>query len=96
MRRQVRRIAAVLWSGFLVAAALELAVFAFVDPQTLHGLSGALLHASTTAVYSMAFFVFWAAGAAGAALSLLLDGGADDLNTGGATQAASDPGASPS
>ncbi len=97
MRRQVRRVAAVLWSGFLVAAALELAVFAFVDPQSLHGLSGALLHASTTAVYSLAFFVFWVAGAAGAALSLLLDGSADDVNAGGgATQAASGPGTAPS
>jgi hypothetical protein len=95
MRRHAHRVAAVLWSGFLVAAGLELAVFAFVDPQTLHGLSGDLLHASTTAVYSLAFFVFWAAGAAGAALSLLLAGSAQDINAAGVerpTRPASGPG----
>ena len=84
MKRQLRRAAAVLWSGFLVAAALELAVFAFVDPATLHGLSGALLQASATAVYSVAFFAFWAVAAAGAALSLLLDGSAQEINAAGA------------
>lgn len=96
MRRHVRRVAAVLWSGFLVAAALELAVFAFVDPQTLHGLSGALLHASATAVYSLAFLVFWAAGAAGAALSLLLDGSAEDINAAGAARSTRGSGTAPS
>lgn len=80
MRRQLRRVVAVLWSGFLVAAVLELAVFAFVDPESLHGLSGALLHASSTAVYSVSFFTFWAVAAAGAALSLLLDGSAEEIN----------------
>jgi len=96
MRRHLRRAAAVLWSGFLVAAALELAVFAFVDPQTLHGLSGALLHAPTTAVYTLAFFVFWAAGAAGAALSLLLDGSAEDINAAGAERGRPGSGTAPS
>ena len=84
MNPPVRRMAAVLWSGFLVAAALELAVFAFVDPQTLHGLSGALLQVSTTAVYSVAFFVFWAVACAGAALCLLLDGSAETIKQAGA------------
>jgi hypothetical protein len=92
MNRRVQRMAAVLWSGFLVAAALELAVFAFVDPETLHGLSGALLHASTTAVYSVAFFVFWAVATAGAALSLLLDGSAEAINAAGADVAPHGPG----
>lgn len=80
MNRRMLRVAAAVWSGFLVAAALELAVFAFVDPQTLHSLSGALLNASTTAVYSVAFFVFWAVATAGAALSILLDGDPDEIN----------------
>lgn len=87
MKRQVRRVAAVLWSGFLVAAALELAVFAFVDPQTLHNLSGAAVRASTTAVYSLAFLVFWVVATAGAALSLLLDGSSEAINAVGGPQA---------
>ena len=80
MSRKLRRGAAVLWSGFLVAATLELAVFAFVDPGTLHGLSGAQLQVSATAIYSVAFFIFWGVATAGAALSLLLDGSADEIN----------------
>ena len=80
LNRRWLRLAAALWSGFLVAAALELAVFAFVDPQALHGLSGATLALSATAVYSVAFFVFWAVASAGAALSILLNGNPDEIN----------------
>ena len=81
VNRRWLRAAAALWSGFLVAAALELAVFAFVDPQTLHSLSGAMLEMSATAVYSVAFFVFWAVATAGAALSILLDGDPNEINS---------------
>lgn len=80
MKRRLHRLAAVLWSGFLAAAVLELAVFAFVDPATLHGFSGALLHLSDTTVYSVAFFVFWGVATAGSALALLLDGSAEEIN----------------
>ncbi len=81
MNRPLRRAAVVLWSGFLVAAALKLAVSAFVDPEAVHGLLGSLLQLSTTAVHSLAFFVFWVAAAAGAALCLFLDGGADQIKS---------------
>ena len=57
MKRIARRAAAILWPAFLVAAVLEILVFAFVDPGSLHTLSGAALPLSDTAVYSIAFIV---------------------------------------
>ena len=80
MNRLGRHLAAVAWPAFLVAGVLEVAVFAFVDPGTLHTVGGAALGWSATAVYSAAFFVFWLATAAACALTLLLQRGADDLN----------------
>ena len=68
------------WPAFLVAAVLEIAVFAFVDPLTLHTLGGTALRLSATAVYSIAFFLFWAAACASGALTLLLARGADEIN----------------
>jgi len=62
----------VLWAAFLMAAVLEMLVFALVDPQDLRWFGGELLDLSPRAVYTLAFFVFWAVIAAGAALALLL------------------------
>ena len=81
MNRLGRHLAAVVWPAFLVAGVLEIAVFAFVDPASLHTLGGAALEISATAVYSIAFFVFWAATAAACALTLLLQRAADDVNS---------------
>ncbi len=47
-----------LWPAFLAAAALELLVFAFVDPSELHWLDDALGW-SREGVYTAAFFAFW-------------------------------------
>ncbi len=80
MKRIARRTAAILWPAFLVAAVLELLVFAFVDPSTLHTVSGAALPLSETAVYSIAFFVFWGCTSAACALTVLLERSADDIN----------------
>ncbi len=80
MKRIARRTAAILWPAFLVAAVLELLVFAFVDPSSLHTLSGAALPLSATAVYSIAFFLFWACTGAACALTVLLERSAEDLN----------------
>ncbi len=88
-----RHLAAVAWPAFLVAGVLEIAVFAFVDPDTLQTLGGAALGWSATAVYSAAFFVFWAATAAGCALTLLLQRGAVALNTGDSSTPATERGA---
>lgn len=81
MRRLARKAASVAWPAFLVAAVLEIAVFAFVDPQSLHTLGGASLQLSDTAVYSLAFFVFWAATAGACMLTLLLEKGAAEINS---------------
>jgi hypothetical protein len=83
MKRLARRAAAVAWPAFLVAAVLEIGVFAFVDPQTLHTLGGAELGWSETTIYSLAFLFFWAATAAACALTLLLQRAAEHINSRG-------------
>jgi hypothetical protein len=59
MNRAGRLLAAVLWPAFLVAAILEIGVFAMVDPAAIHTLGGGPLPLSATAVYSIAFLAFW-------------------------------------
>jgi len=54
-----RRLAVILWPAFLVAAVLEMIVFAVVDPGQLRGVDGAPLALSVKAIYSVSFFVFW-------------------------------------
>lgn len=49
----------ILWPAFVAAGVLELIVFALVDPEALHGWGGEPLAASRSAVYTVAFFVFW-------------------------------------
>ena len=62
----------ILWPAFLMAGVLEIAVFAIVDPNDLHGLSGAPLEVSRQAVYTLAFLVFWAVIAVASAITALL------------------------
>ncbi len=80
MKHLARRAATIAWPAFLGAGVLEMAVFAFVAPTTLSLPGGEALGLSPLAVYSLAFFVFWAAAAAACALTLLLARGADELN----------------
>lgn len=76
------RAMSVLWSAFLMAAVLEMVVFALVDPDSLRWFGGDTLDLSPRAVYTTAFFVFWAVIAIGAGLAVLLcsrpDGSAAD------------------
>ena len=74
------RAMAILWPAFLMAGVLEAAVFALVDPATLHGFGGSPLPLSASAVYTLAFFLFWAVIAASGALTQLLERSADDIN----------------
>ena len=72
------------WPAFLAACALELVVFAMVDPQELHWASYAL-ELSRQAVYTAAFFVFWAVSAGACGMTALLgwaEKGADAAQTG--------------
>ena len=80
MKYLARRAATIAWPAFLGAGALEIAVFAFVDPATLSLPGGETLELSATTVYSVAFFVFWAVAAAACALTWLLARGADEIN----------------
>jgi hypothetical protein len=80
MKRFARRTAAILWPAFLVAAVLEVLVFAFVDPGSLHTLSGQALPLSDQAIYSLAFLLFWGCTSAACALTVLLERSADEIN----------------
>ncbi|MDE2369383.1 MAG: hypothetical protein KGN16_10445 [Burkholderiales bacterium] len=81
MKRTARRAAAVVWPAFMVAGVLEIAVFACVDPGSLHTLGGASLDLSATAIYSIAFFGFWILTAAACLLTLLLDRSGEEINS---------------
>jgi hypothetical protein len=65
---RVQAVMMVAWPSFLMASVLEMLVFALVDPHYLPGPDGAPMELSATAVYSLAFFLFWAAIAAAAVL----------------------------
>jgi hypothetical protein len=64
---------AILWPAFVMAGVLEALVFVVVDPQSLHGLGPEPLRWSASAVYSVAFLVFWAVIATAGALTRLLE-----------------------
>lgn len=81
MKRLANLVAAVVWPAFLMAGVLEMLVFSLVDPAQLHGFGGAPIELAPTAVYSLAFFVFWLVIAAAAAISQLLSASATEINT---------------
>ena len=66
-----RRLMWIAWPAFLVAAVLEMLVFALVDPQDLHWF-GQPLALSRQAVYTLAFFAFWAIAMASSAITAML------------------------
>ncbi|MFS2164141.1 hypothetical protein [Variovorax sp. Varisp62] len=67
----LRQLAGVLWPSFLVACAMEVLVFALVDP--VHAFCGAdALRMSRQGVYTAAFFIFWLMAAASSACTALL------------------------
>lgn len=59
------------WPAFLVAAVLEMIVFAMIDPSDLHWF-GSPLELSRPAVYTLAFFIFWIVAMVSSALTTLL------------------------
>jgi cation transporter-like permease len=78
---------AILWPSFLMAGVLEMLVFALVDPGSLRWMGGEVVTLSSSAVYTLAFFVFWGAIAAAGLLTRLLEGDPDDINREGASGA---------
>jgi hypothetical protein len=65
------RLISILWPSFLLACAIEILVFALVDPADLHWGSEAL-RMSRQGVYTVAFFLFWGIAAASSAFTALL------------------------
>ncbi len=57
--RKARYGALVVWPAFLGACLLEALVFSVVDPRDIHWIGNSWLPARQ-ALYSMAFFSFWA------------------------------------
>ena len=82
-----RRIMAILWPAFIMAGVLEMLVFVLVDPSSLHGLDGEQLPLSATAVYTLAFFLFWAVIAMAGVMTRLLEGDPEHINREGASGA---------
>ena len=61
----------ILWPSFLVAAAAEMVLFAFVDPGEIF-LFGRPVELSRTATYSIGFFFLWAVAAVSSGISIYL------------------------
>ena len=74
------RVLAILWPAFLMAGVLEILVFALIDPRDLRWFGGAPVELSASAVYSLAFFVFWAVISTAGALTQFLKLTAQDVN----------------
>lgn len=66
-----QRLMWIVWPAFLMAGVLEVLVFAMVDPQDVHWF-GAPLEWSRQAIYTIAFFVFWAIAVVSSSLTTLL------------------------
>ena len=67
------------WPAFLGACALELLVFALIDPQDIH-LGGQALPLSRQGVYTAAFFVFWGICMVSSGLTALLGTSSAEIN----------------
>ena len=72
----------VLWPAFLLAGVLELLVFALVDPVDLRWPGGASIELPRQAIYSAAFFVFWAVIALACTITAQLTRSASEVNAG--------------
>ena len=64
MTRRWRRLVGIWWPSFLGACVLEVLVFAMVDPAHVHAPGGARLDLDVQMIHGVAFFAFWAVGAA--------------------------------
>jgi hypothetical protein len=69
-RRRV--IGLVLWCSFLVAAAMTMLCFAYVDPELALTGEGAPAWWTRRTVYAAGFFCFWIASAGASALTLFM------------------------
>ena len=70
----------ILWPAFLAAGALEMLVFAVVDPHDLRWFGGAPIEWGATAIYSITFLILWGGVTTAGALTALLSLTAEDVN----------------
>ena len=77
--RTVKRWVLMTWPAFLAACLLEALVFAAVDPSEIHW-SAQAVQPSRQAVYTTAFFSFWAIAVACSSLVLWLAKPPRDIN----------------
>lgn len=82
-RPMLRHAMTILWPAFLMAGVLDAIVFSVVDPLSLRGWGGAPIDWPEQAVYTAAFFVFWAAIVAAGVMTRLLEGSPEDINRDG-------------
>lgn len=68
------------WPAFIAAGVMELLVFAHVDPTDLHTIGGGEIALSRQAVYTIAFFAFWAVIAAACTFCWMLLRRVEDIN----------------
>lgn len=66
-----KRLISILWPSFIVGGIAETVFFTLIDPQALY-LLGQPVQWSSTAVYSVGFFMFWTIAAASSTLTCLL------------------------
>ena len=74
-----QRLMWIVWPAFLMAGVLEVLVFAMVDPQDVHWF-GSPLEWSRQAIYTVAFFVFWAITTVSGGLTIVLAAPPLDVN----------------
>ena len=76
---QTQRWMWIAWPAFLVACLMEMLVFALVDPHDLQWF-GRDLELSKQAIYSLAFFAFWALAMVSSGLTILLGMSSTEVN----------------
>ena len=64
----------ILWPAFVMAGVLDALVFVVVDPDTLHWFGLEPVRGAQSAVYSIAFLVFWLVISTAGAITHLLEG----------------------
>lgn len=76
----LRRWMWIVWPAFLAAAAMEMLVFAFVDPLELQWLQVQSFEVTRLGVYTAAFFLFWLIAMVASAMTSLLTLPSQELN----------------
>lgn len=74
-----RRLMWIVWPAFLAAGVMEMLVFAAFDPHDMLWL-GQGIELSRTAIYTLAFFAFWAVFVVAGYLTVLLSISAAEVN----------------